>query len=203
MKALFTPHLLHFSQLCPHFPPWFNSNGITCSEMFGKAPHSLPGVSLSHSSSLWQLSDMHCRGHRYKAYIHLARTVGEKRLEAAQNPAATTCCAITLHGNERDSPSPNGARGQWSREANANLSSSSNTKDDLGAFPSPAQLSLEALQCLRPRQHPPAPMAPGFISPVMSVMGSLTVVPRTAVAGAAWGLHKSHRLVTPDLDGSV
>lgn len=100
MKALFTPHLLHFSQICPHFPPWFNSNGITCTEMLGKASHSMPGVSLSHSSSLWQLSDMPCRAHRYKVYIHLRRTVAGKRLEAAQIPAATTCWVITLHGNE-------------------------------------------------------------------------------------------------------
>lgn len=59
MKALFTPHLLHFSLICPHFPPCFNSNGITSSEMSGKAPRSLPGLCWRHSSSLWQLSDMH------------------------------------------------------------------------------------------------------------------------------------------------
>lgn len=91
----------------------------------------------------------------------------------------------------RDSPSPNGARRQWSREANPKLSSISYTKDDMGAFPSPAQP-------LWPRQHPA-----GFISPVMPMMSSLTVVPKHSGAGAVCHPLKSHRLVTPDLDGSV
>lgn len=161
MKALFTAHLLHFSQLCPHFSPWFNSNGITCSEMFGKASHSLPGVSWSHSSSLWQLSDMHCRAHRYKAYIHLARIVAGKRLEAAQIPADATAHAASSHFmgmKGRDSPSPNGARRQWSREAHPKLSSISYTKKDTGVFPSPAKPQGPEGP-LWPRQHPPAPMA--------------------------------------------
>lgn len=44
----------------------------------------------------------------------------------------------------RDSSSPNGARRQWSREANPKLSSISYTKDDMGAFPSPASLAWAA-----------------------------------------------------------
>lgn len=178
MKALFTPHLLHFSQLCPHFLPWFNSNGITCSETFGKAFHSLPGVSLSHSS-LWQLSDTHYRAHSYKAFIQLVRTVAGKRLEAAQIPAATTCCIITLHGNEsKRQPVPRMGLGGSGAGKQIPSSEAFHTQRMTWEH-SPAQ--PRATEPPWPWQHPAAAVTVGFVSPVVPVMNSPMVVPHTGL----------------------
>lgn len=184
MKALFTPHLLHFSQLCPHFLPWFNSKGITCSEMFGKAFHSLPGVSLSHSS-LWQLSDTHYRAHSYKAFIQLPRAVAGKRLEAAQIPAATTYCIITLHGNEsKRQPVP-----KWGWEAVEQGSKSRVLKNFIhkgwhGSVPQPS--------------HEPQSL-PGLGS-ILQLLWLWGLFLQWCPCWTApwWFCTQSHRLVTPD-----
>lgn len=76
----------------------------------------------------------------------------------------------------------------------------------MGAFPIPDQPGLCVSQAGvpgYPRCHPLAPTAVGFTYPVMPVMGSLTMVLHTTLHGAARRLLKSHRLVTPDLDGLV